>query len=98
MFVDSDFVRASPAGGDFAGQTAEDALRAQEILEGQRSVDPGDHALAQQLQAEEEINARRQHEAYIREQRAKRDAKARVANGQPLEKALKEKKKDCIIM
>lgn len=95
-FVDSDFVRASPAGGDFAGQTAEDALRAQEILEGRRSVDPGDHALAQQLQAEEEINARRQHEAYVREQRAKRDARANV---HPLEKPLKEKKKkDCIIM
>jgi len=29
-FVDSDFVRSSPAGGDFAGQTAEEALRAAE--------------------------------------------------------------------
>lgn len=32
-FVDSDFVRSSPAGGDFAGQTAEDALRAMENME-----------------------------------------------------------------
>jgi len=93
-------VRASPAGGDFAGQTAEDALRAQEVLQGQyqRFVDPGDHALAQQLQAEEEINARRQHEAYVREQQARR-ARAQVANVDPLGKPLKEKKKkDCIIM
>jgi len=29
-FVDSDFVRSSPAGGDFAGQTAEEALRVAE--------------------------------------------------------------------
>lgn len=29
-FVDSDFLRSSPAGGDFAGQTAEQALRAAE--------------------------------------------------------------------
>jgi hypothetical protein len=34
MFVDSDFVKSSPAGGDFAGQTAEEALRAMET-EGQ---------------------------------------------------------------
>lgn len=27
VFVDSDFRKSSPAGGDFAGQTAEDALR-----------------------------------------------------------------------
>ena len=29
-FVDSDFVKSSPAGGDFAGQTAEEALTAAE--------------------------------------------------------------------
>lgn len=33
-FVDSDFVKASPAGGDFAGQTAEQALRAAEVAAG----------------------------------------------------------------
>jgi hypothetical protein len=32
-FVDSDFLRASPAGGDFAGQTAEDALIAMEMVD-----------------------------------------------------------------
>lgn len=41
-FVDSEFVRASPAGGDFAGQTAEDTLRASEMSENQSNgiIDP----------------------------------------------------------
>lgn len=34
-FVDSEFLRASPAGGDFAGQTAEETLRAMELVEQQ---------------------------------------------------------------
>ncbi|KAK0186690.1 hypothetical protein F5146DRAFT_1113646 [Armillaria mellea] len=50
-FVDSDFVRASPAGGDFAGQTAEEVVTA-------GSYAPSDLALAQQLQAEEHNRAR----------------------------------------
>jgi len=43
-FVDSEFVRSSPAGGDFAGQTAEDALRASEMLQHQYNgtVDPAE--------------------------------------------------------
>lgn len=32
-FVDADFIRSSPAGGDFAGHTAESALRAMEEAE-----------------------------------------------------------------
>lgn len=41
-FVDSDFVKSSPAGGDFAGQTAEEALRAAEALQNEYTgtVDP----------------------------------------------------------
>ena len=38
-FVDSDFLKSSPAGGDFAGQTAEDALRAAEAEGGSYTVD-----------------------------------------------------------
>jgi len=61
-------------------------------------VDPGDHALAWQLQAEEEINAHQQHGAYVWEQ-ARCDARVQVAKVDLLEKPLKEKKKkDCIIM
>jgi hypothetical protein len=41
-FVDSEFVRASPAGGDFAGQSAEDTLRTSERLQNHYNgvVDP----------------------------------------------------------
>ena len=41
-FVDSEFVCASPAGGDFAGQSAEDTLRVSERLQNQYNgvVDP----------------------------------------------------------
>jgi hypothetical protein len=43
-FVDADFVKSSPAGGDFAGQTAEEALRAAEAManEYQGTVDPNE--------------------------------------------------------
>lgn len=43
-FVDSEFVKSSPAGGDFAGQTAEEALRAAEAIanEYQGTVDPNE--------------------------------------------------------
>ncbi|KAJ4471775.1 hypothetical protein C8J55DRAFT_152834 [Lentinula edodes] len=34
-FVDSSFIKSSPAGGDFAGQTAEEALRAAEMAQGE---------------------------------------------------------------
>lgn len=37
-FVDSDFVKSSPAGGDFAGQTAEEALRAAEAEANERQA------------------------------------------------------------
>ncbi|KJA23765.1 hypothetical protein HYPSUDRAFT_39600 [Hypholoma sublateritium FD-334 SS-4] len=103
-FVDSEFVKSSPAGGDFAGQTAEEALRAAEAIanEYQGTVDPNDLALAQQLQAEEEHIARQEHEAYMREQQqqeAQTLANQKELNARRPEKVKKEKKKgDCIIM
>ena len=61
-------------------------------------MDPGDHALAWQPQAQEEINAHQQHEVYVWEQ-ARHDARVQVAKVDLLEKPLKEKKKKgCIIM
>jgi ubiquitin carboxyl-terminal hydrolase MINDY-1/2 len=43
-FVDSDFVKSSPAGGDFVGQTAEDALRAAELQYASMAVsDPAEY-------------------------------------------------------
>lgn len=46
-FVDSYFVRSSPAGGDFAGQTAEETLRAAEAAANENlgTVDPNEYVL-----------------------------------------------------
>lgn len=43
-FVDGDFVKSTPIGGDFAGETAESTLRAFEAESGQFSVvDPAEY-------------------------------------------------------
>lgn len=46
-FVDSDFVRSTPVGGDFSGQTAEEALRAAELEAGYflGTVDPTEYVV-----------------------------------------------------
>jgi hypothetical protein len=45
-FVDGDFVKSNPVGGDFAGETAESTLRAFEAETGQLSVvDPAEYVL-----------------------------------------------------
>ncbi|KAF9027116.1 hypothetical protein BDZ89DRAFT_1113545 [Hymenopellis radicata] len=96
-FVDSDFVKASPAGGDFAGQTAEDALRAAEIEAGNFvASDPADLALAQQLQSEEDSRARYEYDLRRREEEKRRQAEInkRMSKQDKSRKA----KKDCLIM
>ncbi|KAJ3567806.1 hypothetical protein NP233_g6120 [Leucocoprinus birnbaumii] len=96
-WVDADFRRSSPAGGDFAGQTAEEAMTAAEIAAG--IIDPADHALARQLQAEEDQLARHEHDEFLRSQHerstykqvqedARKEAQAKKA-------AKKKKSKDC---
>ncbi|KIM36382.1 hypothetical protein M413DRAFT_449253 [Hebeloma cylindrosporum] len=105
-FVDSDFVRSSPAGGDFAGQTAEEALRAAEAAADAHLgvVDPDDRALAQQLQAEEEHLAREEHKAYLREQHLLKQQQQQQGNSngrqheQEKKKDKHKKKSDCVIM
>ncbi|KAH6909349.1 hypothetical protein BKA70DRAFT_1385931 [Coprinopsis sp. MPI-PUGE-AT-0042] len=102
-FVDSDFVRSSPAGGDFAGQTAEDALRAMESMnlnDVPDTSDPQDRALAAQLQAEEEYLARREREEYRRQEHERRQAEQQQEDErrQDKHKLKKKKSKDCIIM
>jgi hypothetical protein len=93
-FVDGDFVRSSPAGGDFAGETAESTLHAFE-------VDPADQALAQQLQAEEDeyarrVYAKRQHEE---KQRLALQARSEREAGAGTQRDKEGEKKDkCIIM
>ncbi|TEB23239.1 hypothetical protein FA13DRAFT_1694561 [Coprinellus micaceus] len=97
-FVDSEFVRSSPAGGDFAGQTAEDTLKAMEIAEQQyeHMGDPNDHELARQLQQEEEWHARQQQESYLRKQKQLNELKnkSRLQDGKPK----KKKSRDCVVM
>ncbi|KAI5121209.1 hypothetical protein M0805_007219 [Coniferiporia weirii] len=57
-FVDAVFRQSSPAGGDFAGHTAESALAALDADAGQHAqFDPADQELARQLQAEEDARA-----------------------------------------
>ncbi|KAG6907381.1 hypothetical protein DXG01_009110 [Tephrocybe rancida] len=109
VFVDSLFVRANPAGGDWAGRSAEetarDIQRAQE--EAVRAAEGGeaglsDAELARQLQAEEEHYARQEQEAYVRQQRQEEERKQKELQiraekeRQKMEKT--QKKKDCIIM
>ncbi|KXN91759.1 Protein FAM63A [Leucoagaricus sp. SymC.cos] len=99
-WVDADFKRATPAGGDFAGQTAEEALMAAEIAAG--IIDPADHELARQLQAEEEQLARQEHERYLREQHARaayeQEQQISMREAAERKKAKKKKSRDCIIM
>ncbi|KAF9014066.1 hypothetical protein BDQ17DRAFT_1386609 [Cyathus striatus] len=92
-FVDSNFIKSSPAG--------EDTLRAMEMQSGewQGIVDPADHALAYQLQAEEDRLARNEREAYLREKRRKQEEEARHQEEIAAQKMKKKKSKgDCIIM
>ncbi|KAJ3782689.1 hypothetical protein GGU10DRAFT_275013 [Lentinula aff. detonsa] len=99
-FVDSSFVKSSPAGGDFAGETAEDALRAAEREQGEfYPSDPADLALAQQLQAEEQEHARQEREWYAREKEHRRlEEIQRQQETEDQKRRGKKEKKDCIIM
>ncbi|KAJ3739751.1 hypothetical protein DFH05DRAFT_1453255 [Lentinula detonsa] len=99
-FVDSSFVKSSPAGGDFAGETAEDALRAAEREQGEfYPSDPADLALAQQLQAEEQEHARQEREWYAREKERRRlEEIQRQQEKEDQKRRGKKEKKDCIIM
>ncbi|KAL1735316.1 hypothetical protein EV714DRAFT_200727 [Schizophyllum commune] len=89
-FVDSEFRKSSPAGGDFA------ALAPEQIA--MDSGDMADHQLAQQLQAEEERRARAARERYEREKEAKRQQMAAEMEEQRQKQLAKKKSKDCVIM
>ncbi|KAG5641779.1 hypothetical protein DXG03_004255 [Asterophora parasitica] len=112
VFVDSQFVQASPAGGDWAGRTAEDLARdiqrEQEEEAARAGTGLSDHELARQLQAEEEHFAQREREQYRQQQQRDHDRRG-AAEEERRQKELharreKErrkqegKKKDCIIM
>ncbi|KAJ7315341.1 hypothetical protein DFH08DRAFT_421388 [Mycena albidolilacea] len=94
-WVDSNFIRASPAGGDYAGQTAEDALRVAEMEAGMFVPhDPGDHLLAQQIQAEEDNHAQMLRDAFREKQRQKQQAQEEAEE----RRRNKKEKKGCVIM
>ncbi|KAF7311904.1 MINDY-DUB domain-containing protein [Mycena indigotica] len=99
-FVDSNFVRATPVGGDYAGQTAEDALRMAEIEAGMFVAhDPGDLLLAQQLQSEEDNRAQMLREDYRHRRLEREFAEAEAARKKQEKKERKaNNKKNCIIM
>ncbi|KAG5716432.1 hypothetical protein E4T56_gene17658, partial [Termitomyces sp. T112] len=108
--VDSSFVRASPAGGDWAGRTAEDMAR--DIQRAQEEADRvaegaetglSDAELARQLQAEEDRYARREQEVRLQQQQQKMEEEKRqkelqVRAEKERQKQNAKKKKDCIIM
>ncbi|KAF8442054.1 hypothetical protein L210DRAFT_976831 [Boletus edulis BED1] len=100
-FVDSNFHRAVPIGGDVAGQTAEAALRQFELEAGLVGViDPADQALAKQLQAEEDEPARemyaRRHQALERRRVEEEEARRRKESTKVSER--RKKGKNCVIM
>ncbi|KAH0833383.1 hypothetical protein J3R83DRAFT_12484 [Lanmaoa asiatica] len=95
-FVDSDFHRAVPVGGDVAGQTAEGALRRFEMEAG------AVRSLARQLQAEEDERAQ---QLYLRRQqalerrRAEEEERRKKGSKVSLGPGGKGKKiKNCIVM
>ncbi|TFK82191.1 hypothetical protein K466DRAFT_666660 [Polyporus arcularius HHB13444] len=110
-FVDSEFVRSSPAGGDYAGHTAESALAALEQETGALTLaERADRDLARQLQDEENVRlhdhyARRDLERMERERAEQENESERRGRGRrderqrALDGAMRPKKKsDCIIM
>ncbi|KAG8737414.1 hypothetical protein FRC10_008193 [Ceratobasidium sp. 414] len=68
VFVDSRFRPASTAGGDYAGHTADQALREQAQVEA-LAMEASDFEIARRLQAEEEEHERQRLEVEEREQR-----------------------------
>jgi len=96
-FVDSNFIRSTPAGGDYAGETGESTLAAIEaqMARAHLSGSP-DEQLARRLQMEEDARAR---EIYRRRQDALIERQQREALAEA-EKQRKRKKKEggCVIM
>jgi len=95
-FVDSNFIKSTPAGGDYAGETGESTLAAIEAKMASIHLSP-DERLARQLQREEDHRAR---ELYRQRERAlaERQRREALAEAEKLQKKQKKKEKDCVIM
>ncbi|KZV97434.1 DUF544-domain-containing protein [Exidia glandulosa HHB12029] len=103
-FVDGFFNTSSPAGGDFAGATAEGALRAIEAREEDESS-RADRELAMMLQREEDEHAQavyqeaRRRQQHEEQQRQGRPPEAPPpAQGQPIPRRPMKRKNSCLIM
>ncbi|KAL1743946.1 hypothetical protein HDZ31DRAFT_64557 [Schizophyllum fasciatum] len=89
-FVDSDFRKSSPVGGDFA------ALAPEQVA--MDSADMADQQLAQRLQAEEDQRARAARQRYEHEKELKRERLAIEMEEERRRQLAKKKSKDCIVM
>ncbi|EPQ53953.1 DUF544-domain-containing protein [Gloeophyllum trabeum ATCC 11539] len=101
-FVDSDFKPSSPAGGDWAGMTAEQAAQAQD-QGNYPPVDPEDQVLAQRLQEEEDAQAQalyeRQQQEHTERERKLREMRTKASAERERYSAPGMKKKSsCVIM
>ncbi|CAL1715859.1 unnamed protein product [Somion occarium] len=97
-FVDSEFVRASPAGGDYAGHTGESALAALEADTAAMTLEErADHTLARELQAQEDAEAR-EVRAKRENERAQREGQRRLTEETKAPERHRKRKKECIIM
>ncbi|KAI0703830.1 hypothetical protein BC835DRAFT_909494 [Cytidiella melzeri] len=102
-FVDSDFVRATPVGGDYAGETAQSTLEAIEGDLGALTLEErADLQLAHQLQTEENqrvnaIEAARYQRLAEQGQQQMLDEMAKQAE-EGRKKERKAKKGDCVVM
>ncbi|KAI0029420.1 hypothetical protein K488DRAFT_56416 [Vararia minispora EC-137] len=100
VFVDAQFERSAPVGGDWAGWTPD--------AEPRGVVDPADHMLAKQLQEEEDRRAQEAYAARQQERRAAQEARQAQTQAQAQAQAdaarkgqKREKKRgggDCVIM
>lgn len=83
-FVDCDFVKSSPVGGDFAGQTAEAAVRAHEVAAGVGDPTEYVHVLVDDFTLQRE------------RQRAERQRNQAISDGES--RKTRKAKDKCIIM
>ncbi|KAG8750820.1 hypothetical protein FRC14_000188 [Serendipita sp. 396] len=99
-FYEWNFVKSTPVGGNFAGQTGEDVARAYDRAE-EREALSADMRLAHQLQWEEDQHERRLYEEHRRRKEAAAQAREEAQDNDGQRKDQKKKKKekgDCIIM
>ncbi|KAH8094508.1 hypothetical protein BXZ70DRAFT_908913 [Cristinia sonorae] len=99
-FVDSDFVRSSPAGGDYAGHTAESALAAMESHMASLTLTPEEQADAQLARQLQHMEDEGEHELRARNRQARMEKEQQriLDEAKRFKPKTKKKDRDCIIM